>query len=329
MMKKVLVALLAVVVVVLVADLVYIGSVLFFPKTTQPVTNNYDTENMVSIPSLYVPPMTTQSGMQTVNPYPTQAVVQQQTPQMTNPANPTDSVQPTAVQENSGIVSEYETDAPVAQQPATYTLEQTIAAMESAVAYLKNAQNFTGVKTQIPTIRIVELSLSTLKGPAQAIVDRFAETTSVTYVFTNGYAVDPETNETVTPAQAIPPDSKQFRIAPESVTGYNVTTDSAGNTTYTVAIMEESCTLAAPVPYYHSMCMDYVDLNDYDISPAKFNSGDIYYHEATVSVTVNSAGIPIALREYMPVSGRGEGTLLVTATGELTGSLDEQWTFSW
>ncbi len=329
MMKKILVVLLSVVVVVLVADLVYIGKTLFFPKTQQPVTNNYDTENMVNVPTAYAPQQSAQAYMQQTDPYQTQAMPSQQIQQPADSANPTVSVVPTSVS-GVGDTPMGTTSASVVQQPTGYTLEQTINAMQSAVAYVKSAQNFTGVKTQIPTMTLTYLSMPSIKAAAQEIINKFTETKTHTFVFTNGYATDPETNEPVTPAQAIPPDSAQFRIAPESVKSYDVKTDTAGNTIFTVVIAEEKCTLQAPVPYYHSMCMDYVNLNDYDISPAKINSGDITYHDATVSVTVNSAGIPIALREIMPVTGVGNGTLiLVTADATLTGSLDEQWVFNW
>lgn len=330
MVKKIMIVLLSIVTVVLVADLVYIGTMLFASPEQPAVPAVSDSGNSVTV----MPPAWSQPTQNAyANPVTTAPYVQQTQPVQTQPLVPADT--PTATQNPYGTSTSATTETvpttlSAAPQQGGYTKEQIIAAMESAVAYLKNAQNFTGVKTQIPTISLTQLSVPSLQDAAQSIINRFADTKTTTYVFTNGYAVDPETNETVTPMQAIPPDSAQFRIAPEAVTGYNVTTDAAGNTVYAVAIMQESCTLASPVPYYHSMCMDYIDLNEYDISPAQFTSGDITYHEASIFVTVNSAGVPIALRQYMPVTGVGEGSLLfLTATGSLTGSLDEQWTFTW
>lgn len=327
MVKKFLIVLLSLIVVVLVVDVVYIGVVLFSSEKTPTLDSNPN--NTVNLYNPYETQPVTTPQVPLGSPYNPQTSMPVQIPQTTTQAYADIPYLPENTTQNTTVPQEQVTKPPV-QQNGAYTLQQTINEMQTAVAYVKSAKNFTGVKEQIPTLKIEELSMGFLLQPAQFIVNRFVDPVTKTYVFTNGFAYDEDKQMNVTPAAAIPPTDSAFRIEPSSVTSYNVTENADGGKTYTVTIMEEQCTIASPVPRYHAMCMDYVDLNDYDISPAKINSGDIFYHEATVSVTVNKDGIPVMLRQYMPVSGKGEGSLSgFTATGRVTGSLDERWTFTW
>ncbi len=326
MVKKVLVVVLAVIAVVLCADVVYIGSLLFTQQSQQP-TVPYDPDSAIS---LYNPYNNTQSANPVESdtlgsPYNPQNIIPT-LPAVTNPI----ATQPTDVNGEQPTQDVNATEAPTTQaDPSSYSLEQVITAMNNAISYVKSAKNFTALKEQTGNAEILELSISWLRTPGQAIIQGIIDSIKpLTYNFVNGTATDPKTKEVVTPFDVIPPSGVAFKIDPAGVTAYGAKQNADGSITYTVRIREETCDLEEHPPY-HSTCMGYLKLEQFDLGGAKVDSGTVTYHEGQIDITVDAQGLPVKFREYLPMTGVGSGSLGISATAKLTGYLEETWTFTW
>ncbi len=235
-----------------------------------------------------------------------------QTPQ-TNPAEQ----QPTQVYSNPAVILD-----------VTASKEEILNVMCAAVNSVKTAQNFGAVKYQNIDMKLTECSMSFAIGIANPIIEKFTGEETLNYQFVDGTCIGPKSGEPVTPNYVIPPSDRLFALDGNGVTSATVTKNGY-DTTYTISLVPETATLEAPAPYYHALCMDYLDMNALDISPAKINKGSYTYPGATVTVTVNQLGQIIRYEEYMPLSAYGEGSLGITASGTISGSLHEVWTFTW
>ena len=326
MVKKVLVVVLAVITVVLCADVIYIGSLLFKQQSQQP-TVPYDADSAIS---LYNPYNNTQTTNPVENstlgsPYNPQSII----PTLPSVTNPT-AVQPTGVNGEHPTQDMNATEVPTTSaDPATYSLEQVITAMNNAITYVKSAKNFTALKEQTGNAEILELSIGWLRAPGEAIIQAIIDSIKpLTYKFVNGTATDPKTKEVVTPFDVIPPSGTVFNINPAGVTAYGAKKNADGSVTYTVRIREETCDLEEHPPY-HSTCMGYLKLEQFDLQGVKIDSGTVTYHEGQIDITVDAQGMPLVFREYLPMTGVGSGSLGISATAKLTGYLTETWTFTW
>lgn len=326
MVKKVLVVVLAVISVVLLADVVYIGSLLFLQENQQ-TTVPYDPDSAIS---LYNPYNNQQTASPVENstlgsPYNPNSII----PTLPAVTNPT-AVQPTDANGEPVTQDMNATEMPTtAADPSNYSLEQVITEMTNAVAYVKNAKNFTALKEQTGNAEILELSIGWLRAPGEAIIQAIIDSIKpLTYNFVNGTATDPKTKEIVTPFDVIPPSGVTFSIDPAGVTAYGAKKNADGSITYTVRIREEVCDLNDHPPY-HSTCMGYLKLEQFDLQGVKIDSGTVTYHEGQIDITVDAQGLPVKFREYLPMTGVGSGSLGISATAKLTGYLEETWTFTW
>ncbi len=327
MVKKVLVVVLAVIAVVLCADVVYIGSLLYSQNTQQQTTVPYDPDSAIS---LYNPYNNQQTASPVENstlgsPYNPNSII----PTLPAVTNPT-AVQPTDANGEPVTQDMNATEVPTtAAEPSNYSLEQVITEMTNAVAYVKNAKNFTALKEQTGNAEILELSIGWLRAPGEAIIQAIIDSIKpLTYNFVNGTATDPKTKEIVTPFDVIPPSGVTFSIDPAGVTAYGAKKNADGSITYTVRIREEVCDLNDH-PQYHSTCMGYLKLEQFDLQGVKIDSGTVTYHEGQIDITVDAQGLPVKFREYLPMTGVGSGSLGISATAKLTGYLEETWTFTW
>ncbi len=323
MVKKKLIVILAIICVVLVVDVSYLGTLLYkkekLPPTPQTVPSASDVHEAVSLFNQYgdvkLPASAedpSQNNAQTLRPTP-----------VTNPDVTTMPV--------------VDTQTPTTQMQATQpllqtgevTLDYTINKIEEAVAYLRNAKNYTAVKNQTGNAEILELSISWLRGPGEMIINSIIQSIKpLVYNFENGYAVDPKTKATVTPFDVLPPSGEAFRIDPAGVTKFNTVNNPDGTTTYSVWIQEETCDLNEH-PKYHSTCMGYLKLEQFDLKGVKITSGTVIYHEGQFSMTVDANGVPVRLFASLPMTGSGAGELGIQATASLTGFLEDTWDFTW
>ena len=327
MVKKVLVVVLAVVALVLTADVVYIGSMLFSQNTQQPPSVPYDANGSVSLYNPYNQAQLSQTDNTTLgSPYNPDSII----PTLPPVSNPT-AEQPTGANGEAPSQNADATEVPTtaAADPSSYSLEQVITAMNNAITYVKSAKNFTALKEQTGNAEIVELSIAWLRAPGEAIIQAIIDSIKpLTYHFVNGTATDPKTNEVVTPFDVIPPSGEAFRIDPAGVTAYGAKKNADGSITYTVRIREETCDLAEHPPY-HSTCMGYLKLEQFDLQGVKIDSGTVTYHEGQIDITVDANGMPLVFSEYLPMTGVGSGSLGISATAKMTGYLTETWSFTW
>lgn len=256
----------------------------------------------------------------------TQPVVQQTQPTQTYYEQPdyTQNVQPqpTAPQPTQAYSN------PAVVLDVTASKEEILNAMCAAVNSVKTAQNFGAVKYQNIDVKLTECSVSFAVGIANPIIEKFTGEETLNYQFVNGSCIGPKSGEPVTPNLVIPPSDRLFALDGNGVTSATVTKNGY-DTTYSISLVPETATLEAPAPYYHALCMDYLDMNALDLGVAKLNKANYSYPGATVNVTVNQLGQIIRYEEYMPLSAFGEGSLGLTASGTISGSLHEIWTFTW
>lgn len=327
MVKKVLIVILVLSCTVFVVSASYVGSLMRaedeIPLEAIPVAK--DVYEAVSLYNLYGavqlerPDAPTATGVSDAGPSQSDATPESPSQELTLPP---------LTEEVSATQPEQPTSAADGQQDA-FTLEYTIAQMEKAAGYLKNAKNFKAVKKQTGNAEILALSIGWLRAPGEMIINRIIESIKpLPYEFKDGYAVDPRTKETVTPFDVLPPAGYDFSIDPAGVTKYNVTPHADGSVTYSVWICEETSDLYE-FPKYHSTCMGYLKLEQFDLGGVKITSGTVIYHEGQLDITVDANGVPISLRGYLPMTGTGAGELGISATASLTGYLEDVWEFTW
>lgn len=213
--------------------------------------------------------------------------------------------------------------------PQTASKEEVLYAMSAAVNAVKTARNFGAVKYQNIDIKLDECSVPLAVTLVNPIINGFTGEETLNYQFVDGTCIGPKSGEPVTPNLVIPPSDVLFGIDPNGVLAYEVKKEGT-DTKYSVGLIAETATLEAPAPYYHSMCMDYLNIAALDLgSVAKLHKADFSYPGATVNVTVNAYGQIIRYEEYMPVSAYGEGSIGLSASGTISGFLHEIWTFTW
>lgn len=249
-------------------------------------------------------------------------------PATTPPTDPPAVPPPTAPHTPSAV------QTPTAQPSAAPVLNtnpttaEILTAVCNAVNSIKTAQNFIAVKDQDVKIQLTECSISFAVRPVNALIERFTGEQQLYYEFINGSCIGPRSGEPVTPMLVIPPSERTFALDPNGVTHASAVY-TGGNMVYTVKIREEACTLENQVPYYHAMAMDYINVAGLDLGPAKVTQADIIYRESTITVTVDGNGKILVYEEFIPVDAVGGGSIGISASGVLTGSLWERWTFTW
>ncbi len=273
--------------------------------TTQQIYNPYGYQDMQYVPSEQ---QVVQNQQTPVTQYADQGIVQQPITQQ-----PVSQATPSAI-------------ATVLDVNASKT--QILEAMCMAVNSAKTAQNLDAVKYQNISLTLDSCSVSLAVSLVNPIIEKFTGEKTLNYQFTNGSCISPETGEAVTPNYVIPPTDRLFSLDPNGVTAAVVTKNGA-DTTYSISLVGESATLENPAPYYHAMCMDYLDVSTLDLGIAKLTRSDVTYPGATVNITVNQIGQIIRYEEYMPLAAYGEGSIGVSATGNISGFLHEVWTFTW
>ena len=323
-MRKLLVAVLAVVAAAMVFLLIFSGVMLFGEKKTPSLapassaTAEEASSEGNTVTKAYAIPVPQSAKLHEDETTLAIAEPGATVPGETAAAGATDAAGTTAAQANATTAA-----------AKTYTKKQAIAAVATGVAYCKAAKNFTAVRRRVTKITLDECSATVLAGAVQSVIDKYTGDSSQTYRFAGGQALDSETNETVSPNDVIPPGGRTFTLEDAGVTGYSVEA-SGENMVFTLHIVAETCTLASPVPPYHAQAMNYLDLTELENGTAKLTEANFTYEASTIILTLDPAGIPIALREIVPMNGSGGGSMLgFSATGAISGSMDESWTFTW
>lgn len=205
-------------------------------------------------------------------------------------------------------------------------LQEAITAACAAVNKMKHSDNFSATKDQEIKLELTECSIPGMTKLANPILERYGKRRVIDFNFENGIGYDETHKEDVTAADAIPPTGKDFALDKNGIASYEIAKN-GDNTRYVFKLKEENSTLDNPVPTYHAMAMDYLDMAGIDIAPAQITQADFYYSGATVTVEVDQNGNLTYFEEYMPVKGTGAGKLGLSASGTMDGYIDEIWTF--
>lgn len=195
-----------------------------------------------------------------------------------------------------------------------------------AVNAMKHKENFTAVKNQEIHLELVECSVPGMTTLAKPILERFGKTKVTEFTFENGTGYDSNSKEDVKASDAIPPTEKDFKLEEPGIASFEVS-ENGENTKYVFNLIEEKTSLDNPVPTYHAMALDYLDLSKVDIAPAEITQADFTYSGAKITVEVDPDGNLIYFEEYMPMHTVGAGKLGLTASGTMEGYIDEVWTF--
>lgn len=323
MNKRKLIVFLIIVCMVLVADVAFLGSLLRQEKPNGDVMSASDAYEAISIFNEY--------GDVQLAVVPTKPPVHGQEEPLSDESvqklTPSDAAEVTQPQEQNAATESTQAVPPQAEEQED--LAFVIKNIEEAMAYLRNAQTYTAVKNQTGNAEILELSISWLRKPGEMIINSIIQSIKpLIYEFENGYAVDPKSKENVTPFDVLPPSGEAFSIDPAGVTGYEITKNEDATTTYSVWIQEETCALEEH-PKYHSTCMGYLKLEQFDLKGVKITSGTVIYHEGAFHMTVDENGVPVKLHASLPMTGSGEGELGIKASASLTGYLEDTWIFTW
>ncbi len=219
-----------------------------------------------------------------------------------------------------------DTTVPVSTTPTT---EEILQAISNGINSLKDpSANFVGTKAQVIDINLTDCSVSALTEPVNTVLKYFMGEETFTFDFTNGNATDPETGETITSAQAIPPTDKPFTLTKDGIAEAKF--EQVGdNKVYTIKLVPESSNLSSPRPVHHNSACDTLDFSAFELPMGEVTKADFEYPGAEISVTIDANGKIIEYHENLPMKGTGEGKLGITASGSMEGYIDEKWTIQW
>lgn len=216
-------------------------------------------------------------------------------------------------------------------KPETSDTDELQTAIDTACAAVnkaKHTDNFTATKDQEIHLELTECSVPGMTKLAKPILERFGKRKVTEFEFKDGVGYDSNEKEDVKASDAIPPTAKDFKLEKDGIKSYEVT-KSGDKTKYIFTLIEEHSSLESPVPTYHAMALDYLDMSGIDIAPAEITQADFTYSGATITVEVDSNGNLTYFEEYMPMHTIGAGKLGLTASGTMEGYIDEIWTFNW
>lgn len=217
-----------------------------------------------------------------------------------------------------------------ADDPSSLSKEQIIEKMNTYMAQLKAEQNMTAKKYELIQVTVVDCSVPSAVGTINSIVQGVIGSgpEEFTFTFSGGQGVN-EDGETVSPFDAIPPSSKEFKVTAEGVK--TATAVKQGDSTiYTVILHPETTTAAQPVPVYNTTAIGYLDIMSLDLPTVTIEKADMEYPASEVSITVDGNGKVTRLVNKLPMKGYGEAKLaFVPGNATFEGNLDETWDFTY
>ena len=278
-----------------------------------------------------------QGSVDTVNPVvttdPSTAPTQPSTTQPTTMPEPsvddvTDPTEPVEG-EDTTAPTQSEEATPGTKDPLALSKAEIIAEVNKYVNQVKKEQNMTASTDGIVNVSVTDCSFSGAVGTINKIITNITDSFGgqATYNFSNGQATDADGN-TVTPWDVIPPTGKDFSAVEAGVASAKVEKEGE-NLRYTIVMVEESTTMASPVPTYNSTVIGYLDLAGLDL-PITLTQADMKYPGSTVSVLVTPEGKVVELVNQLPMEGTGAAKIIGREVfASFGGALDETWTFAY
>lgn len=214
------------------------------------------------------------------------------------------------------------------KDPAQMSEMEILGAVTAAMNKLGQEQNFTAVRHEKVDIVLDDLSLSSLKGIINSVIQNLVgeETSNITFVngIGNGTSDDGDIKDAKVFDVIPPKDGFHLPIAGVKTA---TATKNGDSTTYLITLVEETTTFDSPVPQYNSVAFSYLDLTSLDLPMgASITDANMHYMGTTVSVTTDGQGRITNIHYVMPMDGNGSakaGPLGGSAT--FHGTDDENW----
>ena len=264
----------------------------------------------------------------TVPPTSAPTTTQPTTTEATEPDEPTK-----APDDTTKPKKEDETKKDKNDDPSSLSKEQIITKMADAINTAK-ASTATVTKNETVTINLTDLSVQSLMGTVQKVMDALSGEETETYTLSNGLLngtdADGKAVENAPVNDYMPPKAA-FAIDPAGVAEASARKD-GDNTIYRIKTVEENTTKDNPVPQYTSAVFSYLDLMSINIPVpgVKITEANMHYPGTEVTVTVGPDGRLTKLDFNMPMDGTGVASIFVTnGTASFEGSDVESWTFTY
>lgn len=250
---------------------------------------------------------------------------------------PTSDVQPSGavtVPSTQGSEDNTTTKKPDNNDPSSLSKAEIVEKMNEAVNKVKNEQNMTAHKQETIKITLTGLSIESARNTVNDIIQGIAgDPVDETITVVNGIATYPD-GTTKPIKEAIPPSNdatKDFKLTVDGVATATAT-KKGDNIVYTVVLVSENTTAAAPIPPHNSSAIGYLNLMAVKLpSIVTIVDSNMHYPGSTVEVEVNPAGQVVRLVNKMPMTGDGTAkiTLIGEGKAEFEGGLDESWEFTY
>lgn len=146
-----------------------------------------------------------------------------------------------------------------------------------------------------------------LEGVINDVIKSIVKPVDETFTFENG--VDKNDPARLIGHKMIP-NNRDAAVTPSDISACKIVENSDGGYTITLTFLAETATFDgtnSTEPVHHMTAMDPLNLGTLDVSPLEIFSAEMTYPGATTSVTVDSQGRLIQVKNSLPLEGLGNG----------------------
>ena len=222
--------------------------------------------------------------------------------------------------------------------PSSLSKTEILAKVTEAMEKLQSEQNFTAKKVENTTINVVDCKPASVLDTVNKNIQKLGGEKTANYNFVNGHATGIDDNgktvegeADVTPKDVIPPtkNTVTFSLDPSGLADASAESNGDG-VIYTLKLVEESTTVASPIPPHNSKAVGYLDLTSLKIPFVTFTEANMHYPGSIVTFTVDGEGRITNIHYYLPMDGSGSAKMLgLSGTATFEGANDEVWEFSY
>lgn len=226
------------------------------------------------------------------------------------------------------------TDAPSAdnsEDVSSLSNDEIVSRVSNAVNTLKQTQNFTADRKLNVVVQVVDCSVPSVIDQINDIINNIVSTAEPqeTLTFVGGVATNTK-GEQLTAATTVPPENNNFTLTSAGVASAKAEKQGE-NTVYTINLIAESTTGDNPVPVHNAGSLGYLDITSLGLpSIVKITKANMNYPGSTIVATVDKYGKLINLKNYLPMTGDGEASVMgLGGSAQFEGYLDEEWTITY
>lgn len=272
----------------------------------------------------------------------TQQVVQQTTQTTTQPTTQTTTqattesttaAQQGGTSDTTAATNDTTTQAAQTGTKVPSTPEEVCAAYNKAVNdYRAYKGKVTLHKVENTKVEITELPAlaKALEGTINNVISNIVKPVDETFTFENGVDVNEPSREI---GHKMIPWGRDASVTPADVVSATATANADGGYTITLKFVSETATFdgtTSTEPVHHKTAMDPLNLATLDVDPITISSANMTYPGATTTLTVDSQGRMVELKNSLPLEGKGKGGALgINAEIGLAGQMDSTYTITW